>query len=203
MYAVFQMDERDYDRRLSAYPRLNPSTWASMSRLQALPLVHQALADLRDADDLALRHAASRALADLITAAAAAAPNPDANPDAPSAPDDAAANDGGNPGVMSDGVHVGVTPGVTPVAGVGAGQRSELGLLVQRVLFPQIKRSLGASNLAVRQVRAYAKSANRLCHMVSSVTLPLVQGMFLKGNFCKEEVGCNKPRYSDKQNLQN
>lgn len=133
------MDERDYDRRLTAYPRLNPTTWAALLRLQALPLVHQALADLRDADDLALRHAASRALADLISAAAAADLSPSTHPNAALRSGDISTNPSTEPSGLS--------------GGATAGQRADLGLLVQRVLFPQIKRSLGASNLAVRQVR--------------------------------------------------
>ena len=55
-----QMDEVDYDVRMVAYQQLLPGAWAAMERWQALPLLHQALADLRDADDLALRHAAAQ-----------------------------------------------------------------------------------------------------------------------------------------------
>ena len=54
------MDEVDYDVRMVAYQQLLPGAWAAMERWQALPLLHQALADLRDADDLALRHAAAQ-----------------------------------------------------------------------------------------------------------------------------------------------
>ena len=57
---LVQMDEVDYDVRMVAYQQLLPGAWAAMERWQALPLLHQALADLRDADDLALRHAAAQ-----------------------------------------------------------------------------------------------------------------------------------------------
>ena len=46
--------------RMSAYQRLLPAAWAGMARWQALPLLHHCLADLRNADDLALRHAAAQ-----------------------------------------------------------------------------------------------------------------------------------------------
>ena len=55
-----QLDEADYDARMGAYQRLLPAVWAGMARWQALPLLHHVLADLRNADDLALRHAAAQ-----------------------------------------------------------------------------------------------------------------------------------------------
>lgn len=54
------MDEVDYDVRMVAYQQLLPEAWAAMPRWKALPLLYQSLADLRDADDLALRHAAGQ-----------------------------------------------------------------------------------------------------------------------------------------------
>jgi len=55
-----QLDEADYDARMGAYQQLLPAAWAGMARWQALPLLHHVLADLRNADDLALRHAAAQ-----------------------------------------------------------------------------------------------------------------------------------------------
>ncbi len=57
---LLQLDEADYDARMGAYQRLLPAAWAGMARWQALPLLHHCLADLRNADDLALRHAAAQ-----------------------------------------------------------------------------------------------------------------------------------------------
>lgn len=59
-----QMDEVDYDVRMVAYQQLLPEAWATMARWKALPLLYQSLADLRDADDLALRHAAAQVCPD-------------------------------------------------------------------------------------------------------------------------------------------
>ena len=56
------MEALDYDARLGAYSRLLPGTWAGMAPVQALPLLHACLHDLRNGDDLALRHAASQVL---------------------------------------------------------------------------------------------------------------------------------------------
>jgi hypothetical protein len=62
MSSWVQVDALDYDARLSAYARLLPGAWAGMAPVQALPLLHAALHDLRNGDDLALRHAASQVL---------------------------------------------------------------------------------------------------------------------------------------------
>lgn len=56
------MDALDYDARLTAYSRLLPGAWAGMAPVQALPLLHAALHDLRNGNELALRHAASQVL---------------------------------------------------------------------------------------------------------------------------------------------
>ena len=63
----------DYDRRLEAYSALKPEAWAAMAPVQALPLLHQSLADMRRPDDLAIRSAAAQALGRLIAAAGAGA----------------------------------------------------------------------------------------------------------------------------------
>lgn len=57
---VLQVGEPDYDARLVAYARLTPALWAALPPWRAAPLVHAALADLRDADDIALRSAAAQ-----------------------------------------------------------------------------------------------------------------------------------------------
>ncbi len=56
-----QLGEADYDARLAAYARLQPPKWAALPAWHSAPLVHAALADLRMADDIALRHAAAQA----------------------------------------------------------------------------------------------------------------------------------------------
>ena len=61
----------DYDRRLQAYSALRPEAWAAMAPVQALPLLHQSLSDMRRPDDLAIRSAAAQALGRLIAAASA------------------------------------------------------------------------------------------------------------------------------------
>lgn len=58
----------DYDRRLQAYGRLRAEAWGRMGPAQALPLLHQSLADVRRTDDLAIRSAAAQALGRLISA---------------------------------------------------------------------------------------------------------------------------------------
>ena len=58
----------DYDRRLQAYSRLQADAWAQMGPVQALPLLHHSLADMRRTDDLAIRSAAAQALGRLIAA---------------------------------------------------------------------------------------------------------------------------------------
>lgn len=66
-----QVDAMDYDRRLQAYSALKPEAWAAMAPVQALPLLHQSLSDMRRPDDLAIRSAAAQALGRLIAAASA------------------------------------------------------------------------------------------------------------------------------------
>jgi Down-regulated in metastasis len=55
-----QVGEADYDARLAAYARLTPALWGALPPWQAAPLVHASLADLRNADDIALRSAAAQ-----------------------------------------------------------------------------------------------------------------------------------------------
>lgn len=55
-----QVEEADYDARLTAYAQLLPGAWAALPPWQAAPLAHAALADLRNPDDIALRHAAAQ-----------------------------------------------------------------------------------------------------------------------------------------------
>lgn len=55
-----QLGEADYDARLAAYGQLQEAKWAQLPGWHSAPLVHAALADLRNADDIALRHAAAQ-----------------------------------------------------------------------------------------------------------------------------------------------
>ena len=188
------MDEPDYDARLGAYAELTEAAWAALGPARAPPLLHQCLADLRRAEDLALRHGASQALSRLVAASAAAAsagddPLPAVPQDSPgpvrsgddvsvdqlkpavdaagepsqggdSAGGAAAAavvgSAGGSiapgavealPGAPADGESA--AAGEPGGAGGGAGSLPEF---VQRVLFAQLKRTVAASSLAVRQV---------------------------------------------------
>lgn len=189
-----QVDEPDYDARLGAYAELTEATWAALGPARAPPLLHQCLADLRRAEDLALRHGASQALSRLVAAAAAAA---SAGDDAlPAMPQDAPALVRGSDDAPADQLMLGMdaagepsqggdsaggaaaiaavasaggsrASGVVPAlagasadgepaaggepggAGGGAGGLPEF---VQRVLFAQLKRTVAASSLAVRQV---------------------------------------------------
>ena len=65
---MLQIDAMDYDRRLQAYGRLRAEAWGRMGPVQALPLLHQSLADMRRTDDLAIRSAAAQSLGRLISA---------------------------------------------------------------------------------------------------------------------------------------
>lgn len=115
-----QIDEPDYTVRLAAYEALSSAGgWPGLRRWQASPLLHSALHDLRNPDDLALRHSAAQALARFLDAAAAEEKEKSGS----AAEEDA--------------------EGLVP--------------LVQRLLFPQIKKALSAPNLAVRQVRLLFK----------------------------------------------
>ncbi len=60
MSVCVQVEEADYDARLTAYAQLLPGAWAALPPWQAAPLAHAALADLRNPDDIALRHAAAQ-----------------------------------------------------------------------------------------------------------------------------------------------
>lgn len=58
-----QIDEIDYDSRLAAYRRLTPEAWSDVLACGGTPiLLQRCFQDLRNADDLALRHAAAQAL---------------------------------------------------------------------------------------------------------------------------------------------
>jgi len=114
--SMSEVDEADYDARMGAYALLTPEKWTALSMLAGAPLVQHCARDLRNADDLALRHAAAQALGHLVTAASTAATT---------VASDARESDGGG----------------LPVAIQ----------LIQRHLMSQLRRSVAASNLAVRQ----------------------------------------------------
>ena len=52
--------EMDYDSSLAAYSELQTGFWMELNKNQGLPLMHQCFWDLRNPDDLALRHAAAQ-----------------------------------------------------------------------------------------------------------------------------------------------
>jgi len=52
--------ELDYDSSLAAYSELQTGFWMELKKNQGLPLMHQCFWDLRNPDDLALRHAAAQ-----------------------------------------------------------------------------------------------------------------------------------------------
>jgi len=52
--------EIDYDSSLAAYSELQTGFWMELKKNQGLPLMHQCFWDLRNPNDLALRHAAAQ-----------------------------------------------------------------------------------------------------------------------------------------------
>jgi U3 small nucleolar RNA-associated protein 20 len=110
------IDDVDYEARTAAYAQLTPAAWAALSPLAAPPLLQHAARDLRNGDDLALRHAAAQALGHFVAAAAE-----------------------------------GARGGGAAAAAAAAEAASPPLALARRLLFPQLKRGLGASSLAVRQ----------------------------------------------------
>ena len=63
MSSLLQIDELDYEARLGAYRQLTVQKWRQLAHEGAAALLlGHALADLRNPDDLALRHAAAQAL---------------------------------------------------------------------------------------------------------------------------------------------
>jgi hypothetical protein len=67
-----EVDGVDYDTRLDGYRELKAPAWLGLGGGSdgAAPLVHHCFADLRNADDLVLRHGAAGALAQFVSAAA-------------------------------------------------------------------------------------------------------------------------------------
>ena len=65
-----QIEGLDYDARLAAYRKLDPATWEEIIQKGGAQLILQrCFLDLRNAEDLALRHAAAQALDRFIQAA--------------------------------------------------------------------------------------------------------------------------------------
>jgi Down-regulated in metastasis len=60
MCKSLQVDEVDYDTRLGAYGQLTVAFWSGVPPWAAMPLAHHCFRDLRNADDLALRHASAQ-----------------------------------------------------------------------------------------------------------------------------------------------
>lgn len=167
------VDEADYDARLASYAELSPSYWAASPPWHAAPLVYAALAELRSADDIALRHAAAQALerlvdgvslwhrrhyaaADVMTATPSSSPHVTTSSPSPvtteqidnvpstTSPAEAVADSAAD--LSAENV---------PRAAIdntgGDAPGSPLTLLLHRILLPRCKAMLGASNLAVRQ----------------------------------------------------
>jgi U3 small nucleolar RNA-associated protein 20 len=121
-----ELDEPDYDARMAAYSRLKPDVWAGATPLSLPPLLHTCLRDLKNGDDLALRHAAAQGLARFVTAAEAEAGFAAVDPNNSISIDDSAnGRDTLAPGVLTS--------------------------AARRVLFPQLTRGLASPSLAVRQ----------------------------------------------------
>lgn len=57
---------------MAAYSSLTPAAWQPLTQRQAAPLLHHCMHNLRNGEDLGLRHAASQALSRFIEGAAAA-----------------------------------------------------------------------------------------------------------------------------------
>ena len=126
-----QLEEPDYDQRLQAHKQLTEARWASLLPAAACALLYRCLRDMRDATDLALRHAASQSLDRFVSTLSSAA-------------------DTSEPTAEPAGSH----PGDTVVSGVSDEPmtKQEMLKLVWRVMYPHVKSGLGAPNLAVRQV---------------------------------------------------
>lgn len=135
-----ELDEADYERRGRAYSELTQERWTTLGALSAAPLLHQCACDLRNGDDLALRHAASQALSYFIAAAAAA--DADSHPSNHLHQNEAGAAAGREIAAISSGNGAITT---------SADAASVLLTLTQRVVFPQLKRGLSGPNLSVRQ----------------------------------------------------
>jgi U3 small nucleolar RNA-associated protein 20 len=148
----WQVDAIDYDARLEAYGCLRPDLWRQMRSVEALPLLHQCLADVRNADDLALRNAAAQALGRFIDAAAHLA----------AAQQEAAAR-GSDTAALAIVGAVAVPCALPSGHVIGASgddpSKGSILPLVQRVLYRQLKRTLSSSDLAVRQVRVLPTAA--------------------------------------------
>lgn len=70
-----QIEGLDYDARLAAYRRLDTTMWTAMaSKGGAALILHRCFLDLRNPDDLALRHAAAQALQRCVQAVSHSAP---------------------------------------------------------------------------------------------------------------------------------
>ena len=128
---VSQVDELDYDARLAAYRSLTPENWNTFvgSRASIL-LLHRVFLDLQSIDDLALRHAAAQALSNFVKT-------------------------GTNNAVQSaelNGLSEDVKNDDSKTNPQNAAFETKKTELIMTVVFPLTKKSVAASNLAVRQV---------------------------------------------------
>lgn len=122
-----------------------------MRATEALPLLHAALADVRNGEDLAARAAASQALSRLISAAAAFGDDNDEAVSAATSSVEAALE--ADPPVLAGG-----SGAEGKVLATGGSQDSlaaaggDIRGVAERVLYSQLKRTLAMPSLAVRQV---------------------------------------------------
>lgn len=148
-WSVVELDEPDYDVRIASYRKLTPTLWSSISIVAGAPLVQHCARDLRNNDDLALRHAASQAMMHLITAAAAGwTTSPGKGSAGAALQGEATQKPVAHAAVSSSLPARGVAPQDT--GNSASGSSACLGL-VQRHLFPRLVQNIAASHLAVRQ----------------------------------------------------
>eukprot|EP00963_Diacronema_lutheri_P004751 scaffold358_cov343-Pavlova_lutheri.AAC.37 len=69
--AADKLGERDYETRLACYSEMSESFWTALPQpsIQAVPLLHVCFRDVRDSDDMALRHGSAACLMRLLKAA--------------------------------------------------------------------------------------------------------------------------------------
>ena len=135
-YSTTDIDEFDYDERMRGYLALTPEAWRQFTTTIAVaPLIQQCARDLRNPDDLALRHAAAQALSQLIDSSSA---------DSGSGSDEKEGEQQGG-GKKKNTRKKGSTHSTATTV------ETVVIPSIQRVLFPQLKKSVGDPSLAVRQ----------------------------------------------------
>lgn len=66
-----RLEEKDYETRLACYSKMSELFWTSLSQpsIQAAPILHTCFRDLRDPEDMALRHGSAACILRLLKAA--------------------------------------------------------------------------------------------------------------------------------------